>query len=70
MPWASFSMLDGPGGTVSSFPLADHLLQCKSHHRKCSGHHQISGTAVPPGPSSIENDAHGTEKLLLKTQVS
>ena len=23
-----------------------------------------------PGPSSIENDAHGNEKLLLKTQVS
>ena len=21
---------------------------------------------VPPGPSSIENDAHGIEKLLLK----
>ena len=25
---------------------------------------------VPPGPSSIENDAHGIEKLLLKTKVS
>ena len=25
---------------------------------------------VPPAPSSIENDAHGIEKLLLKTQVS
>ena len=25
---------------------------------------------VPPGPSSIENDAHGIEKLLLKTQES
>ena len=24
----------------------------------------------PPGPSSIENDAHDIEKLLLKTQVS
>jgi len=23
-----------------------------------------------PGPSSIENDAHGIEKLLLKIQVS
>jgi hypothetical protein len=23
---------------------------------------------VPPGPSSIENDAHGIGKLLLKTQ--
>ena len=39
MPWASFSMLDGAGGT---------------------------GCDVPPGPSSIENDAHGIEKLLLK----
>ena len=39
MPCASFSMLDGPGGTG-------------------------------PGPSSIENYAHGIEKLLLKTQVS
>ena len=25
---------------------------------------------VPPGPSSIENDANGIEKLLLKTKVS
>ena len=25
---------------------------------------------VPPGPSSIENDAHGIEKLLLKSQVN
>ena len=25
---------------------------------------------VPPGPSSIENDVHGIEKLPLKTQVS
>ena len=25
--------------------------------------------AFPPGPSSIENDAHAIEKLLLKTQV-
>ena len=25
---------------------------------------------VPPGPSNMENDAHGIEKLLLKTQVS
>ena len=43
MPCASFSMLDGPGGTSQP---------------------------VPPGPSSIEKDAHGIEKLLLKTQVS
>ena len=39
MSWASFSMLDGPGGTSQP---------------------------VPPGPSSIENDAHDIEKLLLK----
>ena len=26
--------------------------------------------SVAPGSSSIENDAHGIEKLLLKTQVS
>ena len=39
MPCASFSMLDGPGGTGSR-------------------------------PPSIKNDAHGIEKLLLKTQVS
>ena len=25
---------------------------------------------MPCGPSSIENDAHGIEKLLLKTQVN
>jgi hypothetical protein len=25
---------------------------------------------VPPAPSGIENDAHGIEKILLKTQVS
>ena len=25
---------------------------------------------VPPGPESIDNGAHGTEKLLLKIQVS
>ena len=40
MPYAPFSMLGGPGGTV------------------------------PPGLPSNENGAHGTEKLLLKTQVS
>ena len=32
---------------------------------------KLTGPAsVPLGPSSIENDAHGIEKLLLKTQVS
>ena len=25
---------------------------------------------VDPGPPSIENDAHGTEKFLLKTEIS
>ena len=39
MPYGSFSMLDGPGGTL-------------------------------PGPSSIENNEHGIEKLLLKTQAN
>ena len=31
-----------------------------------------TGTSQPvrPGPSSIENDAHDIENLLLKTQVS
>ena len=42
MSCASFSMLDGAGGTGYD----------------------------PPGPSGIENDEHGIEKLLLKTQVS
>ena len=46
MPWASFSMLDGPGGTGCDVP--------------------VRGCWVPPGPSSIENDAHGIERLLLK----
>jgi hypothetical protein len=29
-----------------------------------------SGGTGTPGPPSIENGAHSTEKLLLKTQVS
>ena len=29
-----------------------------------------SERTVPPGPSRIENDAHGIEKLLLNAQVS
>ena len=51
MSCASFSMLDGPGGTGCNVPFRgwDSSLL---------------------GPSSIENDAHGIEKLLLKTQVS
>ena len=54
MPCASFSMFDGPGGTG------------------CDVQQPRTGTSqpVPPGPSSIENDAHCIEKLLLKTQVS
>ena len=31
---------------------------------------QAEAKRVPPGSSSIDNDAHGVEKLLLKTQVS
>ena len=36
------------------------------------GVHEILTEACwcPPGPPSIENGAHGTEKLLLKFQVS
>ena len=41
---------------------------------RCHVHHfqQLTGELqpVPPGPSSIENDAHGIEKLLLKIKVS
>ena len=33
-------------------------------------HILIDSLAVPPGPSSIENDAQGIKKLLLKKQVS
>ena len=29
-----------------------------------------SGSVVPPGTPSIENGAHGTKKLMLKTEVS
>ena len=37
-------------------------FRCHVHHFQC--------LTVPMEPSSIENDAHGIEKLLLKTQVS
>ena len=30
----------------------------------------FNGTAVPQGLSTIENDAHDIEKLLLKAQIS
>ena len=33
------------------------------------GGKQTSSQLVPPGPPSIENNAHGIEKLLLKTKV-
>ena len=36
------------------------------HHFQCLTVQQ----PVPPGPLGIENDTHGIEKLLLKTQVS
>ena len=65
-------MLDGPGGTgcdvpvrccwVSSDVIVAAVYDCVKEPR--------TGTPqpVPPGPSRIENDAHGIEKLLLKTQ--
>ena len=34
----------------------------------CASFSMLEG--VPPGLSSIENDAHDIEKLLLKTKVS
>ena len=40
------------------------LLEFSAETFRCHVHH------FPPGRSSIENDAHGIEKLLLKTQVS
>ena len=60
MPCASFSMLDGPGGTGCNVPV-----------RSCWVSRDVIVAAMyDPGPSSIENDAHSIEKLLLKTQVS
>ena len=58
MPCASFSMLDGPGGTGCNVPV-----------RSCCDLQTETLQPVPLGPSNIENDAHGIEKLLLKTQV-
>ena len=59
MPCVSISMLDGPGGTGSDVPV-----------RGCWLSRDVIVAAVydcvSPGPSSIENDAHGIEKLLLK----
>ena len=36
----------------------------------CASFSMLDGPDGPPGPFSIENDAYGIEKLLLKTQVS
>ena len=55
MPYASFSMLDGPGGTG-----------CNVLVHGCWDSRDVIVAAV----SSIENNAHGIVKLLLKTQVS
>ena len=41
-------------------------FRCHVHHSQCL---TVPVDGVPPGPSRIENDAHGIEKLLLKTQV-
>ena len=40
-------------------------FRCHEHHFQC-----LMVPVVPLGPSSIESDADGIEKLLLKTQVS
>ena len=39
-------------------------FRCHVHHSQCLT--VLVELAVTPGPSSIENDAHGIEKLLLK----
>jgi hypothetical protein len=40
------------------------------HSLEFSRRFLVSCASVPPGLPSIENDAHGTKKFLLKTQVS
>ena len=59
-----------------------HLLEFLAKAFRCQVHNfqclavpvemlfNTSQDRVPPGPSSIENDAHDIEKLLLKSQVS
>ena len=44
------------------------VLLCEMGHGHVTKSQPRTGTSqlVPPGPSSIENDAHGIEKLLLK----
>ena len=46
-----------------------HLLEFLAEAFRCHVHHFQCLTVIP-GPSSTENDAHGIEKFLLKTQVS
>ena len=47
------------------------LLEFLAEAFRCHVHHfQCLTALVELGPSSIENDAHGIKKLLLKTQVS
>ena len=44
----------------------DLLIQQDKIHGILSFQLKVATLGVPPGPSSIENDAHGIEKLLLK----
>jgi hypothetical protein len=41
-------------------------FQCHVHHFQCL----VVPVELLPGLLSVENGAHGTEKLKLKTQVS
>ena len=54
-----------------SHTLFDTIIHC-SHNNISANPTTTNGTLqpVPPGLSSIKNDAHGIEKLLLKIQVS
>ena len=44
----------------------------RSFSMPCVSFSMLGGSSrtVPPGPPSIENGAHGIEKLLLKIQIS
>ena len=70
MPWASFSLLDGPGGTGCDVPVRGCWVSRDVIVAAVYDCVFDTSQPVPPGPSSNENDAHGIKKLLLKTQVS
>ena len=47
-----------------------HLLEILAETFHCHvNHYQCLELAVPPRPPSTDNGAHGTKKLMLKTQV-